>query len=114
MVTASSIYLFVALCIGLLISTVTRSQLVANQLAILITYLPSFMLSDFVFPIENMPAVFQKITYLVPARYYIDILMGLYLRKLNLLDLWPSFMVLIVMFFLLAALNIFALKKGGM
>ena len=114
MVTASSIYLFVALGIGLLISTITRSQLVANQLAILVTYLPSFMLSDFVFPIENMPTVFQKITYLVPARYYIDILMGIYLRKLSLLDLWPSFIVLIVMFFVLAALNIFALRKGGM
>lgn len=54
-----------------MISTVTKSQLIANQLAILITYLPSLMLSDFVFPIVNMPKPLQLLTHLVPARYFI-------------------------------------------
>jgi ABC-2 type transport system permease protein len=114
MVAASSVYLGVALCIGLLISTMTKSQLVANQTALLVTYLPSFLLSDFVFPRENMPVVLKGISSIIPATYYIDILNGLYLRHLGLSALWTSFMVLVIMFFLLAAANLAALKKEGL
>lgn len=114
MILASSIYLFVALALGLLISTVTKSQLVANHGAILLTYLPSLLLSNFVFPIVNMPTVLQLLTYIVPATYYIDILSGLYLRNLGLAHLWPSFVVMVVMFMVLAALNCILLKKEGM
>ncbi|MDO9528193.1 MAG: ABC transporter permease [Syntrophales bacterium] len=114
MVLASSVYLFVALSLGLLISVVTKSQLVANQLALLITYLPSLLLSDFVFPIVNMPKILQIITYIVPARYFIDILNGLYLRNLGLDHLWPSYMVLAVMFVILTGMNLLVLKKEGM
>ena len=114
MILASSIYLAVALALGLLISTVTKSQLVANQGAILLTYLPSLLLSNFVFPIVNMPTVLQLLTYVVPATYYIDILSGLYLRNLGLAHLWPSFVVMVVMFIILAALNCILLKREGL
>lgn len=77
MIMASCIYLGVALSVGLPISTLTKSQLVANQTAILVTYLPSLLLSNFVFPKENMPALLKMITYIIPATYYIDILNGL-------------------------------------
>jgi ABC-2 type transport system permease protein len=114
MVAASAIYLGVALCIGLLISTLTKSQLVANQMAILVTYLPSLLLSNFVFPVENMPPVLKLITRIVPATYYIDILNGLYLRNLDLLHLWSSYLVLMVMFFFLGSLNLLVLKREGL
>jgi ABC-2 type transport system permease protein len=114
MVLASTLYLNVALSIGLLISTLTKSQLVANQMAILVTYLPSLLLSDFVFPIVNMPSILQKITYIVPATYYIDILSGLYLRNLAFLDLWPNYFVLFLMFALLSFSNVKLLQKEGM
>ena len=114
MIVASSIYLGVALCLGLLISTVTKSQLVANQMAILLTYLPSFLLSNFVFPKENMPPILKLITYIVPATYYIDILNGLYLRDLNLFYLWPSFLVLFLMLLFLSTINMLILKKEGL
>jgi ABC-2 type transport system permease protein len=114
MVAASAIYLGVALCIGLLISTLTKSQLVANQMAILVTYLPSLLLSNFVFPIENMPPVLKVITRIVPATYYIDILNGLYLRNLDLFHLWSSYLVLMGMFFLLGSLNLLILKREGL
>jgi ABC-2 type transport system permease protein len=51
---------------------------------------------------------------MVPATYFIDILNGLYLRNLGLVQLWPSYLVLMAMFALLAALNLLALKKEGM
>ena len=111
---AASLYLAVALSLGFVISVVTRSQLVANQVAILVTYLPSLLLSDFVFPIENMPKALQAVTWFVPARYFIDILNGLYLRNLGFSYLWTSFAVLAVMAFLLFATAFRILKREGM
>lgn len=112
-VLASGIYLSVALSLGLLISTVTKSQLVANQMAILITYLPSLLLSNFVFPVSNMPKALQFISYIIPATYFIDILNGLYLRNVGMHYLWNSYLVLVGMCLVLASLNVLLLKKEG-
>jgi len=114
MILASTVYILVALGTGLLISVKTRSQLVANQLAVLVTYLPSLLLSDFVFPQQNMPPVLQAVSKLVPATYYIDILNGLYLRSLSFGQLWPSFLMLALMAALIGALNIRALQREGL
>jgi ABC-2 type transport system permease protein len=114
MITASAIYLAVALALGLLISSITKTQLLANQGAILLTYLPSLLLSNFVFPVVNMPKVLQLVTYIVPATYYINILSGLYLRNLGLAHLWPSYLVMTLMFTVLAVLNYVLLKKEGL
>jgi ABC-2 type transport system permease protein len=114
MVLASTVYLMVALALGLLISSLTKSQLVANQIAVLITYLPSLLLSDFVFPVVNMPWILQKLTRLVPATYFIDILNGLYLRNLGLAQLWSSYAVLFLMFAALTGLNRVLMKMEGL
>ncbi|HPC02758.1 MAG TPA: ABC transporter permease [Syntrophales bacterium] len=114
LLVAASLYLAVALSLGFVISVVTRSQLVANQVAILVTYLPSLLLSDFVFPIENMPKALQAVTWFVPARYFIDILNGLYLRNLGFPYLWTSFAVLAVMAVLLFGAAFRILKREGM
>lgn len=114
MITASSLYLAVAITLGLLISSASKSQLVANQIAPLVTFLPSMLLSDFVFPVQNMPQVIQTITYIVPAKYFIDILKGIYMKNLDITYLWPSFAVLFVMAAILAVLNVIVLKREGM
>jgi ABC-2 type transport system permease protein len=114
MMLGASLYLFVALSLGLFISIVTKSQLVANQVAILTTYLPSLMLSDFVFPRANMPEVLQVLTYIIPATYFIDILNGLYLRNIGLNYLWPSYLVLVLMTTALSIATYLRLKKEGM
>ena len=114
MILASSIYLSVALTLGLFISCVTKTQLLANQGAILLTYLPSLLLSNFVFPVVNMPMVLQLVTYVVPATYYVNILSGLYLRNLGLEHLWPSYLVMLFMFAILAVANYILLKKEGL
>jgi ABC-2 type transport system permease protein len=114
MIVSASLYLSVALSLGLLISSVTKSQLMANQIAILTTYLPSLLLSNFVFPVINMPKFLQFITLVVPARYFIDILSGIYLRNLGFAYLWPSMLVLLVMFILLTFFNYRLLKKEGL
>jgi ABC-2 type transport system permease protein len=114
MLAGTSLYLICALSLGLLISTITKSQLMANQGALLFTYLPSMLLSNFVFPIVNMPQVLQWITYAVPARYYIDILVGVYLRDTGLAYLWPSLAVLAGMGAFLTAVNYLLLRREGL
>ncbi|MEN6622693.1 MAG: ABC transporter permease [Smithella sp.] len=114
MLIATSLYIFVALSLGLFISNVTKSQMIANQMAILLTYLPSLLLSNFVFPIINMPAFLQYITYLVPARYYIDILMGIYLRNTGFSYLWFDMLILFAFFAILSMLNFRILRKEGL
>lgn len=79
----SCIFLLGALCWGILISALTRQQLLAYQLGLLSSFLPAFLLSGFVFAIENMPTVIQIITYIVPARYFVTILKGIFLKGIG-------------------------------
>jgi ABC-2 type transport system permease protein len=81
---ASMLYLLVALGIGLLISSTTRSQFVASQLTMLITFLPAFMLSGFLFDLRSMPAPVRLLTYALPARYYVALLQTVFLAG----DVW--------------------------
>ena len=74
------LFLIGALFWGILISAVSRSQLVAYMLAMLTSFLPAFLLSGFVFAIENMPVPIQAVTYLFPTRYFVTILKGIFLR----------------------------------
>jgi ABC-2 type transport system permease protein len=76
---ASMIYLLVALGIGLLVSTLVKSQFLASQLAMLLTFLPAMMLSGFLYDLRSMPAVIRGITYALPARYAVTLLQTLYL-----------------------------------
>jgi len=84
LLAASAIFMLVALAMGLLISTVSRNQFVAGQIAILVTFLPAFILSGFIFDIGSMPAPIQVITHIVPARYFVAILQTLFLAG----DVW--------------------------
>ena len=81
---ASMLYLLVALAIGLLISSAIKSQFVASQIALLVTFLPAVMLSGFLFDLHSMPAVVRVITYALPARYYVTLLQTIFLAG----DIW--------------------------
>jgi ABC-2 type transport system permease protein len=76
---ASMVYLLVALGIGLLVSTLVKSQFLASQLAMLLTFMPAMMLSGFIYDLRSMPAFIQVITYALPARYAVALLQTLYL-----------------------------------
>lgn len=80
----TALFLVVVLGIGYLISVSIRSQLGASQIALLLTMLPTTLLSGYAFPIDQMPAPIQAITYLVHARYYVTILKGVFLKGLGL------------------------------
>ncbi len=76
----ATIFLMCMLSFGIFVSIVMKSQLASSQVTTTTTMLPAFLLSGFVFDINNMPVVIQWITYLFPARYFVDILRGLYLK----------------------------------
>ena len=80
----AAIFLAGSLALGLLISILAKSQLLANQLALVLTFLPAFLLSGFMFAILNMPRPIQLFTYLIPARYFIVMLKGIYLKGIGL------------------------------
>jgi ABC-2 type transport system permease protein len=79
---------------GMLISIVTKSQLLASQLALILTFLPAYLLSGFMFAISNMPRPVQIITHIVPARYLVALLKGIYLKGVGLDVLYPQAILL--------------------
>ena len=85
-----SVFLVGALAFGVLISTLADTQQVAFQLALLISYLPTLMLSGFIFPISSMPVALQVITYAVPARYFLIALRGIVLKGVGVAVFWQE------------------------
>jgi ABC-2 type transport system permease protein len=107
----SMLYLLVALGTGLLISTATKSQFVASQLTMLLTFLPAVMLSGFLFDLHSMPAAVQFITYCLPARYYVTLLQTIFLAGDVWEVIWPNSAVLAGMAALLMFLTRRATRK---
>jgi ABC-2 type transport system permease protein len=103
----SGVFLICGLGIGLLISTITRSQQLAFMFSVLLTFLPSFLLSGFIFPISSMPDIIQFFTYLVPAKYFLIVLRGIFLKGTGLGTLWPE----VVSLFAFASLILLACAK---
>jgi len=96
LLVALSLFIAGALGTGLLISTAAETQQVAFQAAMLTSFLPTLMLSGFIFPISSMPRALQIITLIVPARYFLIALRGIVLKGTSLALLWPQMIALIV------------------
>ena len=99
---ATTLFLIVILGIGYMISVATKSQLGASQYALLVTMLPTAMLSGFAFPIDQMPAPIRAISYLVYSRYYVSALKRIFLSSARIRDLVPE----------LVAMSIYAVVVG--
>jgi len=93
----SCVYLIVALAMGLTISAIAGTQLFANQMAMIIGFLPTFLLSGFTFVISNMPFWLQVITYGIAPRYYVTIVKEIFLKGSDLSFLWRETLVLVGM-----------------
>jgi len=111
LIILSAIFLTGALSQGIFISAAFKNQFAASQLAILTTFLPGFLLSGFAYAIYNMPRPIQFVTYLVPARYFITILKGIFLKGIGLSALWKDALFLIIFAFFMVLLAIRSFKK---
>jgi ABC-2 type transport system permease protein len=89
-----SLFIVGALGLGLLISSVAETQQVAFQIAVLASFLPTLMLSGFIFPIASMPLPLQIVTYAVPARYFLVALRGIVLKGIGVSIVWPQLVAL--------------------
>lgn len=111
LIGVSSLYLLVALGIGLFISSATRSQFVASQIALVATFLPALFLSGFIFDLASVPRAVQFFSYLLPARYYVSSLQTIFLAGNVWSILIPNCAALLVMFLVFFRLTLRKTKK---
>jgi len=104
----TTLFVFACLALGILISTIAPTQQVAFLASAMLTLLPTFLLSGFVFPIRNMPVVIQALTWLFPTKYYIEILQALMVKGVGIVSYWHQALGLLV--YALAAASIAALR----
>ncbi|MCT4603536.1 MAG: ABC transporter permease [Marinifilum sp.] len=95
----SILFIFLALAIGIFISTVAKSQQVAMMLSMFVLMLPTIILSGFIFPIRNMPLPLQMISNIIPPKYFIVILKNIMLKGVGFEYVWKETLVLLVMTF---------------
>ena len=104
LLVSSALFLIVVLSLGFYISVMAKSQFAACQIALLVTFLPAFLLSGFLFSIEQMPIVLQWITRIMPARYYVTVLKKIFLKGTPTAMLYAELIPLAVFAFVLALL----------
>lgn len=91
------LYVLTSLCLGLLVSTVGKTQQAAMMMALGLTLLPTLLLSGYMFPISSMPVILQKLTYIIPARYYLQIIRGIMLKGNSIGQLYQAGLSLLTM-----------------
>jgi ABC-2 type transport system permease protein len=84
------LFLVGVLGLGIMISSTLKSQLLATQAALFATYMPALLFSGFMYTISNMPLALQLVSRVVPARYFVSISRGLFLKDVGLQVLWPA------------------------
>ena len=107
----AAIFLAGTLSLGMVISIVAKSQLLASQVAMVLTFLPAFLLSGFMYAISNMPKPIQLITHLIPARYFVALIKGIYMKGVGLEVLAAEAGLLAVFTAAMAALAAMKFKK---
>jgi ABC-2 type transport system permease protein len=108
LLTSSAIFLFGALGLGIMVSAMFRTQIMAYQMGTLMSFLPAFLLSGFIYPIGSMPRVIQVVSLLVPARYFMEVSRGIFLKGIGIELLWFNLLLLIAY---AAAVFYFATRK---
>jgi len=108
---SSAMFMVVVLSLGFFISVIAKSQLAASQIALLVTFLPAFLLSGFLYSIEQMPVVLQWITRILPARYYVSVLKKIFLKGTPTALLYADLVPLAVFTLVLALLATRAFHK---
>jgi ABC-2 type transport system permease protein len=91
------LFILMALCLGILISTMAKSQMTAMFISMVALMLPTILLSGFIFPIENMPKVLQWLSHIMPARWFIAIIRGIMLKGVGIFFVWKETLILIGM-----------------
>ncbi len=100
------LFILMALCLGILISTAAKNQMVAMFISMIALMLPTIILSGFIFPIENMPKILQWLSHIMPARWFITIIRSIMLKGTGLLFVWKETLILIGMTLFFVAVSV--------
>lgn len=106
------LFILMALCLGILISTMAKNQMVAMFISMIGLMLPTILLSGFIFPIENMPEVLQYVSHIMPAKYFISAIRGIMLKGVGILFIWKEILILfgMTMFFIALSIKKFKIR----
>ncbi|MDH4070246.1 MAG: ABC transporter permease, partial [Ignavibacteria bacterium] len=107
----SGLFLLTTLGLGLFVSTISRSQQQAMLIAQFFFFMPFTFLSGFAFPIANMPEAIQAVTYVIPLRYYLEIVRGIFLKGTGLSELWPQAVSLFAFGIVILSLSVSRFKR---
>jgi ABC-2 type transport system permease protein len=107
----SGLFILTTLGLGLFVSTIAKSQQQAMLIAMFFVIMPMMFLGGFVFPIANMPPVIQAITYVMPLRYFFEIVRGILLKGAGLAELWHQALALIVFGVGILSLSVWRFRK---
>ena len=102
----SAILILTALSLGLLVSTVTKSQQTAMLVSLMVMLLPTMLFTGFMFPLENMPIPLQIISNIVPSKWYYIIVKGIMIKGIGLEELWKETLILVGMTLVLLAISL--------
>jgi len=106
LIGSTVIYIFCALSLGLLISTITDTQQAAMLISLLGLMLPVVMLSGYAFPIANMPVILQVLSTIVPAKWYIIIVKGVMIKGIDITQIWKELLILVIMTVIFLSISI--------
>ena len=107
----SGLFILTTLGLGLFISTIARTQQQAMLIAQFFFLMPFIFLSGFTFPIANMPVIIQYVTYLIPLRYFLEIVRGIFLKGSGLAELWPQAVALLSFGIIILSLSVMRFEK---
>ncbi len=107
----SGLFILTTLGLGLFISTIAKSQQQAMMIAQFFFFMPFIFLSGFAFPVSNMPGVIRMITYIIPLRYFLEIVRGIFLRGSGLAELWPQALMLFLFGVAVLTLSVLRFEK---
>jgi ABC-2 type transport system permease protein len=107
----SGLFILTTLGLGLFISTIARSQHQAMLIAQFFFFMPFLFLSGFAFPIANMPRVIQYATYVIPLRYFLEIVRGVFLKGAGIAELWPQALALLGIGTVILSLSVLRFHK---
>jgi ABC-2 type transport system permease protein len=107
----SGLFVLTTLGLGLFVSTISKTQQQAMMTAQFFFFMPFIFFSGFTFPIENMPKIIQYITYLIPLRYYIVIIRGIFLKGVGVAELWQQALALLVFGVAILSLSVWRFRK---
>lgn len=111
LIPGAFLYVLINVSIGLLVSSVTRSMVAAQIVTIIITVIPAFLYSGLLIPVANLEGGAKVVAHLYPSMHFMKVIHGVYLKNLNLLNLFPHILLLMLYFFILFSFGILAFKK---